>query len=308
MPTTGSHEGIARAPAPAAASSSGDRHAGDGSARGFHTRRTLPLTVEIRRQLTRRRTQSTLVLIVALPFLLVAAFTVNGSGRPRRGAPDLVQLATVGAANFALFTLFAATGFLLVVVFALFAGDTVASEASWASLRYLLAAPVPRSHLLRRKFVVASGSSLFCLALLPTVAYLAGGLFFGWAPARTPLGTSLGTGEGLWRLVVVVGYVFVTLLFVSALGFLLGVWTDTPLGAVGGAVLLVIVSNILDAVTALGDLRRFLPTHYAYAWTDALGPSITWGAMARGALWSLTYSTILLALAWRHFLRKDIVS
>ena len=37
---------------------------------------------------------------------------------------------STGAANFTLFTLFAATGFLLVVVFALFSGDTVAGAAS----------------------------------------------------------------------------------------------------------------------------------------------------------------------------------
>ena len=51
--------------------------------------------------------------------------------------------------------MFVSVGFLLVVAVALFCGDTVASEASWASLRYLLAAPVPRSRLLRQKLIVA---------------------------------------------------------------------------------------------------------------------------------------------------------
>jgi len=184
----------------------------------------------------------------------------------------------------------------------------VASEASWSSLRYLLAAPIPRSHLLARKLLVALGFSLFALVLLPVMSYLAGGLFFGWAPIRTPLGTTLDNGEALVRLGIVVGYLAVTLLFVSALAFLIGVWTDAPLGAVGGAVLLVIVSNILDAVTALGDWRNVLPTHYSYAWTDVLGSSVQWEEMARGALWSLAYSLVLLAAAWWHFERKDVVS
>ena len=99
-----------------------------------------------------------------------------------------------------------------------------------------------------------------------------------------------------------------SLLFVAALAFLLSVWTDAPLGAVGGAVLIVIVSNILDAVTALGRWRQGLPTHYSYAWTDVLAPSIAWQGMVRGALWSIGYAVVLLALAWRHFLRKDILS
>jgi len=249
----------------------------------------------------------TLGFLVVLPFLLVGAFKL-GSGGNRRGAPGLVDLATSGAANFTLFTMFAATGFLLVVVFALFAGDTVASEASWSSLRYLLAAPVPRSHLLRQKLIVALGFSVFALVLLATATYVVGGVFFGWAPARTPLGTTFSTGESLWRLLIIIGYLALMLLFVSALAFLLGVWTDAPLGAVGGAVLLVIVSTILDAVTALGDWRQVLPTHYSYSWVDALGPTVVWDNMARGALWSLAYSAVLFALAWWHFERKDIIS
>jgi ABC-2 type transport system permease protein len=301
MPIRGSHEGIDAAAAPVLA------HGRDGGAVGYDYRRTLPLRVEFRRQLARRRTQITLGFLAILPFILVAAFKIDdddGNG----GAPALIESATAGAANFTLFTIFMATGFLFVVVFALFAGDTVASEASWSSLRYLLASPVPRAHLLRQKLLVALGYSLFAVIELPAVSYLAGGLFFGWAPARTPLGTTLGNLEGLQRLLIVIAYLAITLLFVSALAFLIGVWTDAPLGAVGGAVLLVIVFNILDAVTALGDLRRFLPTHYNLAWTDALAPTVTWDGMARGALWSLSYSLILFALAWWHFLRKDVVS
>ncbi len=301
MASRGTHEGLSHLDRPV------QGHRPDGGAAAFDPRRTLGVRVEIRRQLRRRRTQLTLGFLVLLPLLLVGAFKL-GSGQPGRGAPGLVDLATSGAANFTIFTLFAATGFLLVVVFALFAGDAVASEASWSSLRYLLAAPVSRSRLLRQKLLVGLVFALFALVLLPVAAYLVGGVFFGWAPARTPLGATFGTGPGLLRLAVVVGYLAVTLVFVAALAFLLGVWTDAPLGAVGGAVLLVIVSNILDAVTALGNWRQVLPTHYAYAWTDVLTPQITWDSMARGALWSLTYTAGLLALAWWHFLRKDIVS
>ncbi len=301
MPTRGTHHGIDQLVG-------GEAAAGpDGAAHGYSPGRTLPLRVEIGRQWARRRTRLTLGFLVVLPFLLVAAFQL-GRGSNRRGAPGFVDLATTGAANFTMFTLFAATGFLLVVVFALFAGDTVASEASWSSLRYLLASPVPRGRLLRQKLLVALGFSLVALVLLPGVAYLAGGLFYGWNPARTPLGTTFDTGEGLIRLGLVLAYIAVTLLFVSALAFLIGVWTDAPLGAVGGAVLLVIVSNILDAITALGDWRQVLPTHYQYAWTDLLGPTVVWDQVARGALWSLAYSLVLFAAAWWHFLRKDVVS
>lgn len=301
MPERGRHDVLASAAPPEAVTSP------DGAVPGYRPRRSLGLLVETRRQLTRRRTQLTLGFLVVLPFLLVAAFTLGNDSR-RSTAPALVDLATVGAANFTVFTMFVSTGFLLVVVVALFVGDTVASEASWSSLRYLLAAPVPREHLIWRKLVVALGYSLFALVLLPCVAYLAGGLFFGWDPLRTPLGVTLSGGTLLLRLVVIVGYVGVSLLFVAGLAFLLSVWTDAPLGAVGGAVLLVIVSNILDAVTALGSWRRLLPTHYGYAFLDALGGQVVWDAMLRGALWSGGYALALFVAAFWHFARKDITS
>lgn len=300
--TQGHHEGLSAAPLPAA--ESGRR----GAAPGYASNHTLPLVVELRRQLTRRRTQFALGFLVLLPFLLAAAFELGSSDNGSGGAPALVDLATTGAANFTLFTIFASTGFLLVVVVALFAGDTVASEASWSSLRYLLAAPVPRSRLLRQKLLVALGLSGFSLLLLPAVSLAVGWVAFGWEPVRSPLGSTLSTSQALLRLAIILGYLALSLLFVAALGFVIGVHTDAPLGAVGGAVLLVIVSNILDAVSALGDLRNVLPTHYQYAWTDALLPVVSWGGMLRGAAYSVGYSAVLLLLAWRKFLTKDIVS
>lgn len=299
--TQGSHGGLAGAP-PADAFDPIT-----GGALAYRPGRTLPLRVEVVRQLSRRRTQLALAFLVLLPFLLLLAFKAGGPDNGG-GAPGLVDLATVGAANFTLFTLFASTGFLLVVITALFAGDTVAAEASWSSLRYLLAAPIPRSRLLRQKLLVGLGFALFSIVLLTAVALLAGWIGFGWHQARSPLGTSLPTSTAFVRLLIVVGYLAVVMLFVAALAFLLGVWTDAPLGAVGGAVVLVIVSNILDAVTALGDLRQALPTHYQYSWVDALGPSIDWTAMTRGTLYSVGYSAALFGLAWRHFLRKDVLS
>jgi ABC-2 type transport system permease protein len=301
MPETGTHTGLEAATGPAGSPGR------QGATAGYSARRTLPLRVEVRRQMTRRRTQLTLGFLVLLPFLLVGAFQLGDEG-PDDGTPSLIDVATEGASNFTLFTLFVSTSFLLVVVFALFAGDTVASEASWSSLRYLLASPVPRAHLLRQKLLVALGYSVFALLALPASAYLAGGLFYGWGPLQTPLGTAMGSGEAAVRLLVILGYLALTLVFVSSLAFLIGVFTDAPLGAVGGAVLLVIVSGILNQVDALGDLRTYLPTRYSFAWVDALAPTISWDQMARGVLWSLTYSVVLLAVAWWHFDRKDIVS
>jgi ABC-2 type transport system permease protein len=272
----------------------------------FDPRRTLPLRIEFIRQLKRRRTQLVALVLLLLPILVAIAFKVGG--QQTSGGAALVDIATTGATNFALFTEFAAIGFLLVVIVALFCGDTVASEASWSSLRYLLAVPVPRSRLLRQKLVVSLTLSFGANLLLPLWGYVVGGLFFGWAPARSPLGGSFTTSEAVTRLVIVVGYACVQSLVVAGLAFLLGVMTDAPLGAVGGAVLLVVVSNILDSISALDPYRRYLPTHYQYSWLDALGPTVVWDDMLRGIGLSLVYAAVFLGAAWVRFQRKDITS
>ena len=276
---------------------------------GYSAHHTLPFTVETIRQLRRWRTIVAFIILLVLPWVLVGAFELGGPPPPDSGAPGLVDLATVGGLNFAAFSFFASAGFLLVVAVALFCGDTVASEASWSSLRYLLAAPVPRARLLRQKLAVALAYSTIAVTSFPLMALLAGTLAFGWHPLRLPgSGVELAAGTALARMVVVLLYVLVTELVVAGLAFLLSVSTDSPLGAVGGAVGLVIVSNILDAVTALGSWRQILPTHWQFAWLDAMQPQISWGAMIEGASVSVSYALILFALAFRRFRRKDIVS
>ena len=269
---------------------------------------TLPLRVEAIRQAKRRRTVLSLGFLVLLPLILVGAFALAGPGDTQPGQTNLVDLGTSGAVNFTIFTLFASVGFLMVVIVALFCGDTIASEASWSSLRYLLAAPVPRGRLLRQKLLVGLGYSLFALVLLPFVALVVGRLAYGWLPVHTPLGDTYSAGSGLARTGLVVAYLAVWMLMVATLAFWLSTVTDAPLGAVGGAVGLVIVSNILDAITALGSLREVLPTHYQYAWTDALTIPVQYDAMIKGAAGALAYSAVFTVLAWRHFATKDILS
>ncbi|MGU3293264.1 ABC transporter permease [Williamsia sp. M5A3_1d] len=281
----------------------------------FRSRRTLGLRVEAVRQLRRRRTQVAALLVLILPPIIAIAFSLSsddpstaGGDQGGRQTSALYGLATAGGANFALFTEFAAGSFLLTVLVALFCGDTVAGEAGWASLRYLLVIPVRRSHLLRQKLFIGLASSAIVLILLPVWAYVIGGLFFGWGPAQSPLGGDFTGSETLQRLAIVVGYTLIQSMVVAGFAFLLSVLTDAPLGAVGGATMLVILSNILDSISALDPYRQFLPTHYQFAWLDALGPNVIWEDMARGVGISLIYSSVLFGAAWWWFHRKDIVS
>jgi ABC-2 type transport system permease protein len=274
---------------------------------GYRPQHTLPVRIELVRQLKRRRTQVTFALVALLPVILWVAFSLADNGPPT-GSLNLVDLAKGSAANFAVFALFASASFLLVVVVALFFGDTVASEASWSSLRYLLAAPIPRARLLRQKAIVAGLLSAAAILLLPVVALLVGSLAYGTGNLVSPTGESLAFATGAGRVLLGAVYLAVYLSWVAALALLLSVSTDAPLGAVGGAVMVSIISQILDQITALEDLRDYLPTHYATAWSGLLAQQIDWDGMTRGVFSSLSYALVFGALAVWRFHRKDITS
>jgi ABC-2 type transport system permease protein len=281
---------------------------------GYDPRRTLTIGVELVRQLRRRRTLVAFGIAIALPLIVVAAVKLgpssssSGGGGFGDGDLDLVGLATSGAWNFALTMLFFSSGFLLVIIAAMFLGDSVASEASWSTLRYLLAAPVPRRRLLRAKAIVGLLLTAISLVILVGASWIIGALAFGIAPLSSPLAGTWDVPESAARIAVIAGYIGLTMLIPAGVAFLMSVLTDVPLGAVGAAVVIVIVLNILDAIDALGDLRRLLPTDYGNAWVDALGPTIVWDQMAIGASYSIVTFAVLVTIAVLRFDRKVITS
>ena len=280
-----------------------------GAVAGYRPERTLRVSVELRRQFKRRRTIGVFVLMVALPLVIIAALQLGASEEAQQNSRiNLVDVATSSGLNFTLFVLFATTNFFLVVVYALFFGDTVASEAQWGSLRYTLATPVPRMRLLRQKWYAALVLSVGALLSVTAVAVVAGGLVFGFEDIQTPVGVTLDQGDGMLRVAGMVGYLAIHLLVVGTLAFWFSTITDAPLAAVGGAVFTMFVFAILDQIEQLGDIRDYFPTAEEYAWTDLLQTPIDSGDLYRGVVQSLIYSAIFTALAFRHFARRDVTS
>ena len=144
--------------------------------------------------------------------------------------------------------------------------------------------------------------------MLPVVALIVGALAYGTGDLVSPTGESLPFWSGAGRVLLGALYLAVHLSWVAGLALLLSVSTDAPLGAVGGAVLASIVSQILDQITALEDLRDYLPTHFANAWGALLAGQVDWGDMTRGVFSAVCYATVFGAVAVWRFARKDITS
>lgn len=267
------------------------------------------MRAELLRQLRRRRTWLGVLGLAAVPVVVATAIVLTGGGSDDGGGDPtgLYQFATASGLNFALVSLAATSQFLLLTVVALFTGDTVSSEAGWGSLRYLLTRPVTRPRLLGRKLAVGVMLSLVAVTVIPLSGIAAGAVAFGWGDVHTPFGT-LATDVALLRLLAITAYVAWSAAWVAALAFLLSTVTDAPVGAVAGTIVIVIVVQILDALTALGPIRQWLPVHEAGAWIGLLATPARVDDLTRGVLLQLPYVVGLLGVAFTSFRRKDILS
>jgi ABC-2 type transport system permease protein len=264
---------------------------------------------ELRRQLTRRRTLVLLVAMVVIPLALAAIYALRGAPELAPGAtPQLVHLAASSSLAFTVFVLYMCAPLLLVAVAAAFAGDALASESSWGTLRYLLAAPIPRRRLLARKLGAALALATTATMLMVGTSLLAGVVLFGWHPLDTPVGGELAASDGLRRVAIATGYVLVTLVPFATIALLFATILDSPLGSVGVATGIAVVSQILDVVPTLGDARVVLPTHYSLAWTDVFVDPPLPDELAAGVLQAAIIAVVAGLAAWHRFARRDVTS
>lgn len=265
------------------------------------------IRVELAKQGWRLRTYLLLSLMIAIPVIMTVALRVNGPPR-NSNENDFFSVATKSGLDMPLAALSAMSGFLLPLVVLVFAGGAIAEEAGWGSLRYLLLRPVSRGRLLFSKLTVAVALTLVATVLVAVSGLVAGLIAFGWHPVVNLSLATLPQSEALSRLVAATFYVAWDMLGIIAFGLLLSTITDAALGAVAAGIGLTIVSEILDAIPALGGIRDVLPTHYWRAWEGLFSQPAATGDIVRGLMVQIAYAAVFLAAAWWWFRRKDIVS
>jgi ABC-2 type transport system permease protein len=264
-----------------------------------------------------RRTRTLIVglLLVGLPTLIVIAINARGNHVDRADSGDqLFLLAQQSGLLVPAAVLSAMSGFLLVVIAGTFAGDSVAGDAGWGNLRYLLMRPVARGRLLVAKAFVA-GVLIWAATILVALAGLAAGVIvFGAHPVTVPGlgglagGSHLGTGALLGRVLLATGYVAFGFTALLALGTLFSTLTDTAASAIGATIGVYIVSEILDGISQIGQIRYAFPTHYLNSWTSMFTQNSFPHDMIAGILVQLAYLAVFgtAAIIWFRF--KDIRS
>jgi len=271
---------------------------------------------ELVKAAVRVRTLVVVAVLIALPTLIVVAIKARGD-RPGRGqnGEGLFRLAQQSGLLVPAAVLGVASGFLLVVIAGLLAGDSVASDSAWGNLRYVLMRPVSRTRLLLAKAAVAAALIWACVIVVALTALVAGLIAFGSHPVTVPLVSGGGVGSFtlstttiLVRVAVGTAYVAFGFTALLAIGTFMSTLTDTPTGAIGATIGIYIVSEILDGIDQLGEVRYGFPTHYLSAWQPLLTENRWSGDIAAGIIVQLAYLVVFGAAAIIWFRRKDIRS
>lgn len=275
---------------------------------------------EFSKAANRSRSLIIAALLIGLPTLIVFAIKARGRRRAVDEGVGLFRLAQFSGFLVPAAVLSVMSGFLLVVIAGTFAGDSVAGDAAWGNLRYLLMRPVPRGRLLVAKAIVSAVLIWAATILVAVAALVAGVVLFGAHSVRVP-GFSALVGGGnfapgfvlsrsvlLERVGIATAYVAFGFTALLALGTLFSTLTDTAASAIGATIGVYIVSEILDGISQFGRVRYGFPTHYLDSWQSMFTDNRFSHDMIAGIVVQLVYLVVFggIALAW--FRRKDIRS
>lgn len=273
------------------------------------------LRTEFVKAAARTRTWVIGLLLVGLPVLISVAINARKERPHRAEGEGLFRLASQSGYLVPAAVLSITSAFLLIVIAGTFAGDSVAGDANWGNLRYVLIRPVPRGRLLVAKAAVAGLLIWASVLVVAGAALVVGLLLFGSHDVVVPQAVSgfltpfhLSEGALLLRVALAAAYVAFGFSALLVIGTLFSTLTDTAAGAIGATVGVYIVSEILDSITQLGQVRYGFPTHYFSAWETMFTENTYSREMFVGVIVQVAYLVVVGGVAVTWFRRKDIRS
>jgi ABC-2 type transport system permease protein len=264
--------------------------------------------VELIKLIRRPRTWVTVALLTGLPIVVAVFLKVTGIGpRPGEGPAFLSQVLNNGA-------LFPAAALALIlpvflpVAVSIVAGDSIAGEAGYGTLRYILVRPVSRTRLLGAKLLASVVFIFLAVTIVSIAAFATGASLFGIHPLPSVSGGTIAAQDATWRTAVTVLYVGTSMLGVAAIATFFSTFTDSSLAAALGALAVLITFQVLDLLEAARALHPYLPTHYWLAFVDLFRNPILWRNVVRGFALQGIWMAVLLGAAWANLSTKDIKS
>jgi ABC-2 type transport system permease protein len=265
---------------------------------------------ELRQVFLRRRNLLLLAVVALFPIIIgiglrLASHPHGGGGGG--GLSFVTQLTGNG-----IFLTFIALSLLLTlvmpVVVAVVAGDSIAGEAGYGTLRYLLAVPAGRTRLLAVKYAVIVVFAVAVTFEVSAVALATGAVLFPIGPVTLLSGTTVSLAEGILRLVLVSLYVSAAMAALGAIGLAVSTLTEHAIGAIAGLAIFVVASEIADQVPQFAVIQPYLPTHWWNSFDALLRVPIDSSTLLKGLLSFAVYLLIFGSFAWARLTTADVTS
>ena len=257
----------------------------------------------------RRRNWAGMAVLAVVPLIIAIAVKVvsprDGGGG---GEAGFIHLIAGNGVFVALAALTLELPLFLPLAVSAIAGDSIAGEANLGTLRYLLPTPVDRTRMLAVKYAAIVVFAAAATLLVAVVGILIGLALFGGGPMLTLSGSMLSFWGGIWRIVLVCGYITAGLAALGAIGLFVSTLTEQPIGATIAVLILAITSQIMDAIPQLSAIHPYLPTHYWMAYGDLLRAPLATGQVGTGLISAAAYVVIFTAAAWARFGARDVTS
>src|SRR5581483_1861876 len=189
----------------------------------------------------------------------------------------------------------------LPVVVAVVAGDSVAGEAGYGTLRYLLAVPAGRTTLLAVKYGAIVTFGLAATFIVSAVALVTGAALFPVGPVTLLSGTTVSLAAGLVRLVFVTLYVAAAMAALGAIGLAISTLTAHAIGAIAALMIAVVASEVVDQVPQLAAAGPYLPTHWWLSFDSLLRAPVDTSTLLRGLASFAVYAVLFCSFAWARF-------
>jgi ABC-2 type transport system permease protein len=271
------------------------------------------LRSEFRLVFCRRRNLVLLAVVAVIPLIIGIALRLaappasGGPGGNGNGPPFLDQVAGNGV-FLAFLALTVMLTLVLPLVVAVVSGDSVAGEAGYGTLRYLLAVPAGRTRLLGVKYITVIAFGLAAVVVITAVSLLSGVALFPVGPVTLLSGTTVSLADGLLRLVFVALYVAAAMAALAAIGLAISTLTEHAIGAIAALAVITVGSEVADNVPQFAAVQPYLPTHWWLMFDSILRSPIDTGTMLRGLLSFAVYIALFTSVAWARFTTADISS
>jgi len=270
-------------------------------------------TNELRVTFFRRRNQLLLLVAALFPLLIgiglkaAAPHGGGGNGPGSGGAAFFNQLAGNGV-----FLSFIALSLLLIlvlpVVVAVVAGDSIAGEAGYGTLRYLLTVPAGRTRLLVVKYATIVVWCMAAVFIVSAVALVVGAALFPVGSVTLLSGDTVSLGAGLLRVLWVTLYLCAAMAAIGAIGLAISTFTEHSIGAIAALMILVVASEVVDNIPQFATVAPYLPTHWWNSFDALLRTPVDTTTLWHGLLSFAVYAVLFFLIAWARFTSSDVTS